>query len=136
MKEVIILHGKLKKERYENSELPTPHEANWLPWIQSKLGEKGIAAAIPPPPKPYYPVYEDWKKKFESLEVHNETTLIGHSAGADFILRWLSENKDVTPESALPVAPWNDTEDKYGNFSRYELDGYGQHGDTRVPRTA
>jgi predicted alpha/beta hydrolase family esterase len=122
MKKAIILHGKPKKERYENSELPKPHEANWLPWIQSKLGERGVTVAIPALPKPYYPVYEEWKREFESYEVDSETALIGFSAGADFVLRWLSENKDITPEVTALVAPWQDNAGKYGDFSRYALD--------------
>lgn len=122
MKKAIILHGKPKRERYENPDLPKPHEANWLPWIQSKLGERGVAVVIPALPKPYHPVYEDWKRVFESHEVDSEMALIGFSAGADFVLRWLSESKDAIPESATLVAPWHDNEDKYGNFSKYTLD--------------
>jgi hypothetical protein len=122
MKKAIILHGKPKRERYENPELPKPHEANWLPWIQNKLGERGVTVSLPALPKPYYPVYEDWKRELESHEVDNETALIGFSAGADFILRWLSENKDATPESTTLVAPWHDNEGKYGDFSNYALD--------------
>lgn len=122
MKQAIIVHGKPKRERFENPDLPKPHEANWLPWIQSKLGERGIAAAIPALPKPYFPVYEAWKQEFEAHDIDEETALIGHSAGADFILRWLSENRDAAPESAMLVAPWHDTKGKYGDFSQYRLD--------------
>jgi len=122
MKKAIIVHGKPKRERYENPDLPKPHEANWLPWIQNKLGKRGVAVALPALPKPYYPDYEDWKAKFESYDPDGETALIGFSAGADFVLRWLSENKHATPESATLVAPWHDDEGKYGDFSKYKLD--------------
>jgi predicted alpha/beta hydrolase family esterase len=122
MTKAIIIHGKPKQERYENPDFPKPHKANWLPWIQNKLGERGVAVAIPPLPKPYHPVYEDWKMEFESHDPDGETALIGFSAGADFVLRWLSENKDATPKSATLVAPWHDDEGKYGDFSKYTLD--------------
>lgn len=93
MKNAIILHGKPTRDRYENSNEPKPHEANWLPWLKAQLEAQKINVSIPALPLPYFPVYEDWKNVFEREEVTGHTKLIGHSAGAEFILRWLSEKK-------------------------------------------
>lgn len=121
MKNAIILHGKPSRERYENPEIPKPHRANWLPWLGRELWNHGIPAAIPPLPKPYFPVYKAWRVQFERQKINECTALIGHSAGAEFILRWLSETQEPVERVAL-VAPYHDFERKYGNFSDYELD--------------
>lgn len=123
MKEIIIVHGKPTEERYNNPELPKPHEANWLPWVQSRLAQKGIKASLPAMPKPYLPVYADWKKEFEKYVPEGKLGLVGHSAGAEFVLRWLSENPGVELENLCLVAPWQDDKAKYGEFSHYDLDG-------------
>jgi predicted alpha/beta hydrolase family esterase len=122
MKNAVILHGKPTKERYLNPEIPKPHEANWFPWIGAKLSEAGIQTSIPPLPRPYFPVYEAWKEVFEAEKVDDTTGLVGHSASAEFILRWLSSNKDTTVERVVVVAPYCDYAGKYGDFSKYTLD--------------
>ena len=122
MKNAVILHGKPTRERYENPEEPKPHEANWLPWLGRQLSSRGIATSIPALPKPYFPVYEEWGEIFEENRINEETALIGHSAGAEFILRWLSENNKTSAERVVLVAPYRDYAGKYGEFSQYDLD--------------
>lgn len=56
-------------------------------------------------PAPYAPVYEDWKKTFEHLEIDPETVLIGHSCGCAFLVRWLGDSKQNIGKLIL-VAPW------------------------------
>lgn len=121
MREVLIFHGKPSQERYENPEIPKPHEANWLPWLQSALGRRGVIATIPTFPKPYAPNYEAWKNEIE-ISSAAVTAIVGHSAGAEFALRLLSENPSIVLNKLVLVAPWNDTSKKYGTFSDYELD--------------
>lgn len=122
MRSALLLHGKPTRERYENPEIPKPHEANWLPWLDQELGKRGIIAARPAFPEPYYPQYERWKELFERYGHDADMAIVGHSAGAEFALRWLSENKDVSIRQLVLVAPWTDTKGKYGDFSQYELD--------------
>lgn len=122
MNRAVILHGKPTRERYENPEIPKPHKANWFPWIKSELFKVGIEASVPPLPLPYHPVFKDWKETFEKEKVDEQTGLVGHSAGAEFLLRWLSENEDARAERLVLVAPYRDYLGKYGDFSKYELD--------------
>lgn len=122
MKNTVVLHGKPTKERYLNPGIPKPHEANWFPWIGAKLLEAGIPTSIPALPRPYFPEYEAWKKVFEAEKVDSNTGLVGHSAGAEFILRWLSSNKETGVERVVLVAPYCDYAGKYGDFSNYDLD--------------
>src|SRR5581483_3894140 len=98
MKNLVVVHGKPTRERYEDPKEPKPHMANWLPWLGIQVQAEGIAVAIPALPKPYFPDYEAWKNVFEENTVGSDTALVGHSAGAEFILRWMSENQDVTVE--------------------------------------
>lgn len=122
MKNAVILHGKPTRERYENPLEPKPHEANWFPWIGRQLAGRGVKVAIPALPLPYSPVYSDWEAVFPKADVSKDTGLIGHSTGAEFLLRWLSENKETEVNRLILVAPYRDYAGKYGEFSQYTLD--------------
>lgn len=122
MNKAVIVHGKPTEERYNNPELPKPHEANWLPWAKDQLEETGISVAVPAMPRPFDPNYSDWRDVFETEAIDKNTGLVGHSAGAEFILRWLSENQDVEVHKVALVAPYRDETGKYGDFSKYKLD--------------
>jgi predicted alpha/beta hydrolase family esterase len=122
MLNAVILHGKPTRERFFDPTQPKPHVTNWFPWIGKKLLEEGVDISIPPLPQPYYPIYEAWRTVFEKQKMTKDTGLIGHSAGAEFILRWLSINKDVSVERVVLVAPYRDYDGKYEDFSKYDLD--------------
>lgn len=132
MVNAVILHGKPSEERYnwalEGLEL-MPHEANWLPWLAGQLTDRGVSTVVPALPNPYSPDYQAWKDTFEkeSGDITSQTALIGHSAGAEFILRYLSEDPTISVEQAVLVAPYHDfrREDgtrKHGEFSEYDID--------------
>lgn len=122
MKNVVIVHGKPTEERYNNPSLPKPHEANWLPWLGMRLEEVGVSSSILAMPRPFYPEYEAWKAVFETQQVGTDSGAVGHSAGSEFLLRWLSENKKANLAKVALVAPYRDAAGKYGDFSQYELD--------------
>ncbi len=56
-------------------------------------------------PHSYEPDYEIWKREFERFDITPETALVGHSAGGGFIVRYLSENKNVKVAKVILVAP-------------------------------
>lgn len=122
MFKVKIAHGKPTKERYENPDLPKPHEANWFPWIKEQLEIQGIETSIPAMPRPYYPVFTDWKATFGVDDIDRGTRLVGFSTGAEFLLRLLFEEDHLEADRLVLVAPWRDREGKYGDFSKYTLD--------------
>ncbi|MEX0652068.1 MAG: alpha/beta fold hydrolase [Candidatus Paceibacterota bacterium] len=77
-------------------------------------------------PEPYLPNYEKWIEVFEQFKVDEETDLVGHSCGAGFLLRWLSENK-INVGKLVLVAPWIDPINELGdenNFFDFERDHY------------
>ncbi|KKU91280.1 MAG: hypothetical protein UY23_C0002G0019 [Candidatus Jorgensenbacteria bacterium GW2011_GWA1_48_11] len=107
MKTAIILHGKPSKKDYFSSRVPAESNKHWLPWLQKQLILKGILAQAPELPEPYKPNYEKWQSVFEQFKIDKNTMLIGHSCGAGFLVRWLSEHKTKVGKVAL-VAPWID----------------------------
>lgn len=125
MKNAIILHGMPDKDEYYDPQSPAQSNKHWLPWIQRQLTLKDILAQSIELPKPYEPNYNAWKQVFEQFHVNEDTILIGHSCGAGFLVRWLSENKVKTSQLAL-VAPWinPDKVDLHlvGDFFEFKID--------------
>lgn len=122
MQTAIILHGKPSKEGYYDETRKSQSNEHWLSWLQRQLLLKDILAQTPELPKPYDPDYYQWKDVFEQFRVDKNTHLIGHSCGAGFLIRWLSEN-DVKVGKVVLVAPWIDTESEMdGDFFDFEID--------------
>jgi len=75
-------------------------------------------------PDPWEPDYQKFKAEFEKYEVGENTTLIGHSCGSAFLVRWLGETKRKVLKLVL-VAPWKipDKDDKFRKeFYAYSID--------------
>ncbi|HSE56651.1 MAG TPA: hypothetical protein VLB02_01025, partial [Candidatus Paceibacterota bacterium] len=89
MKTALIVHGMPSKEEYFDREGKSPSNSHWFPWIQQQLLINGFLAQTPEMPEPYLPVYEKWCSVFEQFSIDEHATLIGHSCGAGFLLRWL-----------------------------------------------
>ncbi len=115
MKNAIILHGRPDKAQFDDPNFPSTSNYYWLPWAQKQLALKGIPTNTPEVPNAWRPHYPTWKRAFEHCDVNSETILIGHSCGAGFIVRWLSENKDVKTDKVILVAPWVDPSGDPGN---------------------
>jgi len=124
MKNVIIVHGKPGKKEYYSDEYPSSSNFAWIPWLQKQLIIKDIKADTPEMPYAYEPQYEIWKTEFERFDITPETILVGHSCGGGFLIRWLSENKDVKVGKVVLVSPWIDLEkeNKYDFFRDFEID--------------
>lgn len=123
MKNAIILHGMPNKEEYYSDEYPSSSNSHWLPWLQKQLLIRDIAAATPEMPHAYNPEYSVWKREFERYDVTRETILVGHSCGAGFLVRWLSENKEARVGKVILVAPWIDPEEELdSDFFDFEID--------------
>lgn len=105
MKTAIILHGRPSKEEYYSDKYPSASNSHWLPWLQKQLLIQDIAAYTPEVPHCYDLDYETWCKEFERYEITPDTTLIGHSCGGGFIVRWLGEHPEVKVDKVFLVAP-------------------------------
>ncbi|MAZ56224.1 hypothetical protein CL653_00325 [bacterium] len=120
----IIVHGKPGKEEYYSDEHPSSSNFAWIPWLQKQLIIHDIKADTPEMPHAYEPNYKVWCTEFERFDINDETILVGHSCGGGFLVRWLSEHKDVQVNKVVLVSPWvdPDKENKYDFFRDFEID--------------
>ena len=123
MKQTIIIHGAPYEDKFYSPEIPSPSNCNWFPWLQKQLSMKDELCQVLEFPKPYDPIYEDCLKVLKQMDISNQTTLIGHSWGGGFLLRYLSENKNIIPKKVILVAPWLDTGSELTtDFFKFEID--------------
>jgi len=108
MQTAIILHGKANELKYLDPTFASPSNASWFPWLQKQLLMNGVLAQTPEMPTPWKPEYSAWSKELERFDVTPETTLVAHSFGAGFLVRWLSEHSDVRVGKVVLLAPWID----------------------------
>jgi predicted alpha/beta hydrolase family esterase len=106
MKNAVLIHGMPSKDEYFDPSAPSLSNAHWFPWLQKQLIINGVNTQTPDMPDSYKPDYEKWKKEFDRYDIGPQTLLVGHSAGAGFLLRWLSENKDARVGKLILVAPY------------------------------
>lgn len=123
MRNAIILHGMPSKKEYYDPDAPSMSNAHWLPWLQAQLLKNDIAVATPEVPFAYEPKWGVWVKEVERYDINAETILVGHSCGAGFWVRYLSENKDLKVGQVVLVAPWIDVEQTDpNNFFSFTID--------------
>lgn len=122
MQTAIILHGMPSKDEYYDLTCSSPSNSHWLPWVQHQLLLNNILTQTPELPHPYQPEYDQWREVFEQFPIHENTHLIGHSCGAGFLVRWLSEHNVRVGKVAL-VAPWLDPTHQFApDFFTFVLD--------------
>lgn len=122
MKTAIIVHGTPSKEEFLDPDQPSASNHHWLPWAQNQLLIRGYQTWTPEMPRPYAPDFRLWREEFEMYPIDQESLLVGHSCGAGFLLRWLSENRTRVKRLIL-VAPWLDPQGlKCPAFFRFEID--------------
>ena len=69
--------------------------SHWIPWLQKELLKKGYLTQTPEILYAFNPTYERYLAEINRYQLDEETVLIGHSCGAGFLLRYLSENKII-----------------------------------------
>lgn len=120
MKNAYIFHGCAGEDEYFSDDFPSPSNFHWLPWLQKQLLMRGYRCQTPEMPTPYKPDYSEWKSVLDHYPVNAETSLVAHSCGSGFLLRWLSENKRAIQRLVM-VAPSLDLQRKRGEFSDFTL---------------
>lgn len=106
MKNAILVPGRPDKEEHYDPKRPSNSEAHWFSWLKRQLILKDIHAVSIEPPFPFRPRYDEWKEEFERFDIAPDTILVGHSCGGGFLVRYLSEHKDLTVGKVVLVAPW------------------------------
>lgn len=121
---VIIVHGCPGSPEDTMNFKKRTYDKHWIPWLTEELTSRGVKVEVPLMPKPWQPVYEDFKKQFEKFEVNEKTILVGHSCGCAFLARWLGQTKKKALKLIF-VAPWkiNDKGDKFREkFYNYPIE--------------
>jgi len=116
-KHCIIIHG------CPSDDTDPTYNKHRIPWTKKALEEKEYEVETPLMPRPWAPVYEDYKRVFEQYQLTDKTILVWHSCGCAFLVRWLGES-DQKIKKLILVAPWkvNHREDEHKDkFYGYEI---------------
>lgn len=123
MRNAILLHGRPGKAEYYDSTVPSASNAHWFPWLQKQLLINDIKADTPEVQFAFEPQWEGWVKEVERFEIGPETILVGHSTGAGFWIRYLSERPDLKVGKVVLVAPYLGVEkESASEFFDFEID--------------
>ncbi len=68
-------------------------DINWFPWIKEKVQETGLKIDIPVLPTPEGHNLKNWLVVANTLDINEDTILIGHSCGATFLLHLLEKKR-------------------------------------------
>jgi predicted alpha/beta hydrolase family esterase len=120
----IILHGRPDRTEYFDPAAPSMSNAHWLPWLQGQLLKASIDAATPEVPHSYALDWDAWQREVERFDIGPQTTLIGHSTGAGFFVKYLSLHRELRVGRLVLVAPWIDPFAKHPEafFKNFEID--------------
>ena len=120
---VVLIHG--CPEIDSETEIKY-NEQHWLLWVKLSLEKRGIKVDNPLMPNAKKPVYEDYKRVLNELEINQDTVLVGHSCGGSLIIRYIQDMKKRVSK-VIMVAPWkfNDEGTKYHeDFYNYEIEPF------------
>ena len=120
---VICIHGTSSKEEYYDEQYPTARNSHYFPWISKQLIIRDIRCDVLEIPYSYAPDYNLWKRELERFNFNENSILVGHSCGGGFLLRYLSENRDLKLKKVILLAPWIDPfDEKKSDFFKFEWD--------------
>ncbi len=85
-------------------ECDSNNENNWMGWTKKRLEEKGYIVICPIVADAWKATWEEWKTEIDKCAIDEHTILVGLSAGAYALLRWLGESGQKIKKLVL-VAP-------------------------------
>ena len=130
MKQVVVIHGGTTFSDYDNylQSLTTKtlhterfiYKPMWKELLQEKLGD-AYQVLLPAMPNKTNARYEEWALWFRHLTdiIEDDVILIGHSLGAIFLAKYLSDNEfpHIIKATILVAAPYDDdTDEDLGDF--------------------
>ena len=120
----ILIHGCPGSEEKALNPATRTYDKHWQPWILKELQTRSFKVDFPLMPKPWEPVYDDYKKVLDVLDINENTVLVATSCGTAFVVRYLGDTKKKIDKLIL-VAPWkiptDDSEIKK-NLYNFEID--------------
>ncbi len=98
------------------------NEKNWMGWTKKELEKRGFEVTCPIISKAWKAQYLDWKKELDKIDIDENTTLVGLSAGNGAITRYITEEKKKIKKLIL-IAPARYHGDKeWDEFYNYKID--------------
>jgi predicted alpha/beta hydrolase family esterase len=120
-KQILLLHGGDTHRTYADFLQSLQNKTVRLEWIESRRDRKNelqeqlgsnFMVYLPQMPNKQNAQYEEWKILFEKIveKLDNNFILIGHSLGAMFIVKYLSENtvNKKIEKTLLLATPFDD----------------------------
>jgi len=112
MMNMIFCHGVMDPE-YDWKEREYNDKKGWKYWLQFVV-EKEHDVMMQMPEFPHAHVllmkYDEWEKIMDFQDINPDTTLIGHSAGGGFVLKYMARHPELKVRQIVLVAPWMDAE--------------------------
>ncbi len=97
--------------------------SNWMGWTKKELEKKEYDVYAPQVPKVWESPYTEWKKVLDEIGVDENTTLVGLSAGAAAVSRYIVEGNNhikklilIAPARFATTGDPCPTRDEYYNF--------------------
>jgi predicted alpha/beta hydrolase family esterase len=118
----IIIHGSCDAEQYFEMDYPSQSNAHWLPWLQQKFLRAGYLCQTPEMPWAPQFSYAAWESVFSMFNPSELKIAVGHSAGAGFLLKYLSAHPDIRLDQLVLVAPYVDPKRKHSDFLAGQYD--------------
>ena len=96
----------------------TIYTGGWQNWLQFQTEkDHDVIMQIPKFPHAHALLmkYDEWEKVMDFQDINENTTLIGHSAGGGFVLKYLAKHPQLKVKQVILVAPWIDTDNFQSN---------------------
>ncbi len=87
------------------------YAGNWKHWLQFRVEkDHDIIMQIPKFPHAHALLmkYDEWEKIMDFQDINANTTIIAHSAGGGFVLKYLARHPELHIKQVILVAPWVD----------------------------
>ncbi len=124
----VFCHGVMDPEYDWDAREYNPSKS-WKYWLQFQLEkDRDIIMQIPQFPHAHVNImnYDEWEKIMNRQDINENTTLIGHSAGGGFILKYMARHPNLRVRQIVLVAPWLDIEEfqPLGFYKDFALDNH------------
>ena len=87
------------------------YAGNWKYWLQFRVEkDHDIIMQIPKFPHAHALLmqYDEWEKIMDRQDINENTTIIAHSAGGGFVLKYMARHPELHVKQIILVAPWVD----------------------------
>lgn len=122
---MIFCHGVMPPEMdWETREY---YSGNWKYWLQFRVEkDHDVIMQIPKFPHAHAALmkYDEWEKIMDFQDINPNTTIVAHSAGGGFVLKYMARHPKLRVKQIILVAPWIDTENFQPNgfYKDFNLD--------------